>query len=82
MCSTLYVIIDTSLDEHAADITWDLKLAVSKLVELSTGEIYGVQPVVLNLDIGPQLHSMLIGKEDGNIRKIMDATDIRYARTL
>lgn len=52
-----------------------LKLAVSKLVELFTGEIYGVRPVVLNLDIGPQLHSTLIGKEGGNIRKIMDATD-------
>ena len=55
-----------------------LKLAVSKLVELFTGEIYGVRPVVLNLDIGPQLHSTLIGKEGGNIRKIMDATDTRY----
>ena len=54
-----------------------LKLAVAKLVELFTGEIYGVRPVVLNLDIGPQLHSTLIGKEGGNIRKIMDATDTR-----
>ncbi|XP_065891434.1 protein bicaudal C homolog 1-like [Dysidea avara] len=52
-----------------------LKLAVSKLVELFTGEIYDILAVSLNLDIGPQLHQTLIGKGGGNVRKIMDATE-------
>ena len=61
---------------HGTQINFDgLKLAVSKLVELFTGEINEVHPVVLNLDIGPQLHSTLKGKEGRNIKKIMDATE-------
>ena len=55
-----------------------LKLAVSKLVELFTGEIYDILAVSLNLDIGPQLHQTLIGKGGGNVRKIMDATETRF----
>jgi len=55
-----------------------LKLAVSKLVELFTGEIYDMLAVSLNLDIGPQLHQTLIGKGGGNVRKIMDATETRF----
>jgi len=55
-----------------------LKLAVSKLVELFTGEIYDILTVSLNLDIGPQLHQTLIGKGGGNVRKIMNATETRF----
>ena len=52
-----------------------LKLAVSRLVELFTGDAHLIPMVSLNLDIATQHYRTLIGTGGGNIRKIMAETN-------
>lgn len=55
-----------------------LKLAVSRLVELFTGDVHLVPVVSLSLDIATQHYRTLIGSGGGNIRKIMTDTSTTY----
>lgn len=50
------------------------KLAVSKLTEYFTGDITMVPPVSMYLEVSPQHHRTILGREGGNVQHIMHDT--------
>lgn len=51
-----------------------MKLAISKIVEYFTGDYRTLPQISLKLDIATQHHRTIIGRDGGNIQKIMEDT--------